>query len=141
MAVHANEGGRPPGSRDAPFTTEIVVPAELVARSRPSGHSVPITRMKEQLQRPDPYSNMSVAALLTMVLLLAVSIGFYAIDAVRAAGYRLPYWLAGAGVLMALAALVRFAFRQGLQVKAGSGADLAEGGGIDSSGSSHDGGH
>jgi hypothetical protein len=136
-----NEKNRQPGSPDALFATEIVVPADLVARSRPSGHSVPITRMRQKVKRAHPYRNLINALLLTLVFLFVMSLSIYLIDAARAARHHVLYWLAGVGGLTAVAAFIRFAFRQGLQVKADNGVNLVEGGSIDSSYSSHDGGH
>jgi hypothetical protein len=141
VVFDGNEKSRQLGSQDALFTTEIVVPADLVARSRPSGHSVPITRMRQKVRRVHPYRNLINALLLTLVLLFVMSLAIYLIDAMRAARYYLLYWLVGVGGLMAVVVFIRFAFRRGLEVKADNGVNLAEGGSIDSSYSSHDGGH
>src|SRR5438105_8695061 len=77
---------------------QVFVPADLIARSRPSRHSVPIARMKRKLERVHPYRNVVVALLVALVALSAVTIAVYhSMDMGRAAGYRLTCSVVGIG--------------------------------------------
>jgi hypothetical protein len=68
----------------------VIVPAELVERSRPCGHSVPIIRMKQELQRSHPYRSLMVVSLICLGLVFAAIYAAYAqIQAQRGAGYQL----------------------------------------------------
>jgi type II secretory pathway component PulF len=97
--------------------------------------------MRQKPKRAHPYRNLINALLLTLVFLFAMSFAIYLIDAARAARYHFLYRLVGVGGVIAVAVFIRFAFRVELQVKADNGVNLAEGGTIDSSHSSHDSGH
>lgn len=69
---------------------EIIVPAELVAPSRPARHSVPLARAKQKLRRSHPYRLVVVAALLTLALGLCMVFAInYVVEAGHVAGYRL----------------------------------------------------
>ena len=48
----------------------ILVPAEVVARSRPSRHSVPLIAEKYERERPHPFRNLAVMLLIGLVPLL-----------------------------------------------------------------------
>jgi hypothetical protein len=77
---------------------QIVVPAALVARSRPSGHSVPITHAKHKLKRSHPYRNMMTPCLVAVVALIGLTIAVdYSVEAGRAAGYQLVCPVVGGG--------------------------------------------
>jgi len=65
-----------------------VVPAEVIARSQPSGHSVPIVRGTQKSKRAHPYRNLVMASLVSLFGMgIAV---YYSIEAGRGAGSRLP---------------------------------------------------
>jgi hypothetical protein len=69
---------------------EIIVPAELIARSRPTWHSVPLARAKQKLRRSHPYRLVVVAALLTLALGLCMVFAInYVVEAGHVAGYHL----------------------------------------------------
>jgi hypothetical protein len=77
---------------------QIVVPAALVARSRPSRHSVPITHAKHKLRRIHPYRNMITPCLVAVVALIGLVMAVdYSVEAGRAAGYQLACPLVGGG--------------------------------------------
>jgi hypothetical protein len=68
----------------------VIVPAELVERSRPCGHSVPIIRMKQKLQRLHPYRSLMVVSLICLGMVFAAILAVYdQIQAQRDAGYQL----------------------------------------------------
>lgn len=77
---------------------QIIVPAELVARSHPTGHSVPIVREKRKLLRPHPYRLVAMALVTTLVLGLGV-VGtvYYAVEVGQGAGYHLACPIVGTG--------------------------------------------
>ena len=76
---------------------QFTVPAELVARSRPAGHSVPIVRARQKLRRSHPYRLGVAALLLTLVLVLGMLGGvYYVLEAGSAAGYHLVCTTVGA---------------------------------------------
>jgi hypothetical protein len=74
--------------------TEIVVPADLVARSRPAGHSVPIIRAKRESRRAPWCRNLVIASVVAPVVALAVLAGlsmliYHSFEPKREAGYHL----------------------------------------------------
>jgi hypothetical protein len=77
---------------------QIAVPADLIARSRPCGHSVPIVVRRQKLARPHPWRNIAVAGLVAAVavfgLVMAVDIWMQAHEA---AGYHLACSIEGFG--------------------------------------------
>jgi hypothetical protein len=76
---------------------QFIVPAELVARSRPAGHSVPIVRARQKLRRSHPYRLVVGALLLTLVLVLGMVGGvYYVLETGSAAGYHLVCTTVGA---------------------------------------------
>jgi hypothetical protein len=76
----------------------IVVPADLVARSRPSGHSVPIVHTRQKLKRAHPYRNLVVASSVVLVALFGQIIAVYcSIEAGRNAGHHLVCPVVGGG--------------------------------------------
>jgi hypothetical protein len=77
---------------------QIIVPAEIVARSRPSGHSVPIVGAKRKLTRTHPYRLVVGALLLSLVLGLGlVGVIYYAVEEGNLAGYHLVCATTGTG--------------------------------------------
>jgi hypothetical protein len=56
---------------------QIVVPADVVARSHPSGHSVPIVRIKRKLERAHPYRNLVIVLLVSQVALFGFIFAVY----------------------------------------------------------------
>ncbi len=77
--------------------SRIVVPADVVARSHPSGHSVPIIAMKPKPRRAHPYRTVGVLVLLAVLALIGLGVaGHYGIEAQREAGYRLTCEVSGA---------------------------------------------
>jgi hypothetical protein len=78
--------------------TEIVVPADVVARSHPSGHSVPIIGKRRKLIRAHPYRNLVIISLVSLAALIGVCfIVYVAIEEHRAAGYHLACSTVGVG--------------------------------------------
>jgi hypothetical protein len=78
--------------------TQIIVPAKLIARSLPSGHSVPIIRIRRKLERARPFRNLVVVSLLSLVALFGVGILiYYSVEAERAAGNHLICSAVGVG--------------------------------------------
>jgi hypothetical protein len=69
---------------------EVVVPPDLVARSRPMGHSVPIVRTRQKRSRTHPYRNLAIPVLIAVVsvfgLILAVD---FSVATGQDAGYHL----------------------------------------------------
>jgi hypothetical protein len=77
---------------------QIVVPADLVARSRPSGHSVPLTHAKHKLKRSRAYRNMIAACLAALVAMFGLIVAIdYSVEAGRDAGYQLVCPVLGSG--------------------------------------------
>ncbi len=79
---------------DEKIAPEIVVPADLVARSHPTGHSVPIIRTKRQRKRAPSYRNLIIASVLASLVagavLFVMSMRIYqSFEPEREAGYHL----------------------------------------------------
>ena len=69
---------------------EIVVPDELVTRSRPTGHSVPIIRKRRHRSRPHPCRNLAIACLVALTSMFGlVLVVKSSVAAGQAAGYHL----------------------------------------------------
>jgi F0F1-type ATP synthase membrane subunit c/vacuolar-type H+-ATPase subunit K len=51
---------------------QIAVPAALIARSHPCGHSVPIVARRHKLARPHPWRNIAVAGLVAVVAVIGL---------------------------------------------------------------------
>ena len=78
--------------------TQIIVPAKLIARSLPSGHSVPIIRMRRLLKRAHPVRNLVILCLFLLFALFGVgTMIYYSMEAGRAAGYHLACSETGVG--------------------------------------------
>jgi hypothetical protein len=76
------------------FPHQIVVPADVVARSRPTGHSVPIIRPHRKLKRSPPIRKLiivsAVTSLVALAVLFSLSMRIYSsYEPLRAAGYHL----------------------------------------------------
>jgi hypothetical protein len=83
--VRPADPGAPIGS-----SSRIVVPPELVARSRPSRHSVPIIRARQKRHRAHPLRNLITLGLVSLVCLAAtIFVVYSAMEAKRDAGYQL----------------------------------------------------
>jgi len=73
---------------------EIVVPADVVARSHPTGHSVPIVQAKRKRKHAPSYRNLIIASVLASLvaaaLLFVMSMQVYqSFEPQREAGYHL----------------------------------------------------
>jgi hypothetical protein len=69
---------------------QIIVPADLVTRSRPSGHSVPLVRKREKLNNRYPYRYLVIGLLVSLIATAATGAAFYYSDKMhRDAGYHL----------------------------------------------------
>jgi hypothetical protein len=72
--------------------SQIIVPANLVTQSRPSGHSVPLIRKrkKSNSRYRYPYRYLITALLVSVVAIAATATAFYYSDKMqRDAGYHL----------------------------------------------------
>jgi hypothetical protein len=79
-------------------TDVIAVPAEIVARSRPAGRSVPLVAKRRQRERPHPFRNLAMALLMALVPLIALILaGYYFDNAELSAGYHLDCSVTGQG--------------------------------------------
>lgn len=77
---------------------QILVPADLVKRSRPSRHSVPIAHAKHKLKRSHPYRDMITPCLVAVVALIGLIVAVdYSVETGRAAGYHLVCPVVGSG--------------------------------------------
>lgn len=76
----------------------ILVPAEIVGRSRPSSHSVPIVRAREKVRRARPIRNVVVAVLAALLAMAGVfAATYYSVETGREAGYKLVCSTIGLG--------------------------------------------
>lgn len=78
--------------------TRIVVAADVAARSRPSGHTVPRVRTPGRTERARPDRSLIVLCVLSVMALAGVGVaGYYSYAAGRAAGYHLVCQTVGVG--------------------------------------------
>ncbi|HEY6255949.1 MAG TPA: hypothetical protein VIY51_09175 [Xanthobacteraceae bacterium] len=83
---------------------QIVVPADLVARSHPAGHSVPLVCTKRKFKRAHPYRILALALLVSLVALMGLTVAVdHALEAGRDAGYHLVCTADGSGARAHLA--------------------------------------
>src|SRR5579871_3833051 len=76
----------------------IFVPAEIVGRSRPSSHSVPIVGPRRKIRRQHLVRNLVAAGLVSAVALAGVlAATYYSIEAEQDAGYKLVCSTVGFG--------------------------------------------
>jgi hypothetical protein len=76
----------------------ILVPVEIVARSHPSSHSVPIIRARATIRRPHVVRNLVIAVLASQLALAGVfAATYYSIQAGEEAGYKLACVTVGLG--------------------------------------------
>ncbi len=69
---------------------QIVVSADLVARSHPSGHSVPLLRKRERSKNRYPHLYLMIGVLVSLIATAATGTAFYYSDKMhRDAGYHL----------------------------------------------------
>jgi hypothetical protein len=69
---------------------QIIVPADLVARSQPSGHSVPLLRKREKLGSRFPYRNLAIGLLVALIATAGTGAAlYYSYKMERDAGYQL----------------------------------------------------
>jgi hypothetical protein len=69
---------------------EIIVPADLVARSQPSGHSVPLLRKRKTLESRFPYRNLVIGFLVALIATAGTGAAlYYSYKMERDAGYQL----------------------------------------------------
>jgi hypothetical protein len=83
--IRPADPGAPIGS-----SSRVVVPPDLVARSRPSRHSVPIIRAKRERKHPQSLRNFVIIGLVSLACLAGtIFVVYSAIEAHRHAGYQL----------------------------------------------------
>jgi hypothetical protein len=78
--------------RGAPMReiSRIIVPADLVAQSQPSGHSVPLLRKRERLESRFPYRNLVIGLLVALIATAGTGAAlYYSYKTERDAGYQL----------------------------------------------------
>jgi hypothetical protein len=78
--------------RGAPMReiSRIIVPADLVARSQPSGHSVPLLRKREKAETGFPYRNLVIGLLVALIATAGSGAAlYYSYEMERDAGYQL----------------------------------------------------
>jgi hypothetical protein len=69
---------------------QIVVPADLVTRSQPSGHSVPLLRKREKAENRFPYRNLMIGLLVALIATAGTGAAlYYSYKMERDAGYQL----------------------------------------------------
>ena len=69
---------------------QIIVPADLVTRSQPSGHSVPLVRKTEKLETRFPYRNLVIGLLVALIATAGTGAAlYYSYKMERNAGYQL----------------------------------------------------
>src|SRR5689334_1285821 len=69
---------------------EVVVPPDLVARSRPMGHSVPIVRTRRKRIRAHPYRNLAIPVVIALVSLFGLVLAVdFSVATGQNAGYHL----------------------------------------------------
>jgi hypothetical protein len=69
---------------------QIIVPADVVARSQPSGHSVPLFRKRERLESRFPYRNLVIGLLVALIATAGTGAAlYYSYKMERNAGYQL----------------------------------------------------
>jgi hypothetical protein len=69
---------------------QIIVPADLVARSQPSGHSVPLFRKRGRLESRFPYRNLVIGLLVALIATAGTGAALYrSYQMERDAGYQL----------------------------------------------------
>jgi hypothetical protein len=79
-------------------SAQIEVPADLVARSRPSSHSVPIVRIRERTKRPRVARNLVLAVLASQLAFSGIFVAtYYSMEAGQRAGYKLVCATVGFG--------------------------------------------
>jgi hypothetical protein len=82
-------------------TTSIEVPADVIARSRPSGHSVPLARARSKVVRKHPFRNLAVAFLIAFIPLMGIgTLIYYSAVEQRNAGNHLVCFTEGTGRFM-----------------------------------------
>ena len=90
IAREAANSAAPEPSTKLDGTVSVLVPADVIARSRPSGHSVPIARARQRIERRHPLRNVAVALLIALVPLLGLgALIYYSMDAQQRAGLHL----------------------------------------------------
>ncbi len=81
-------------------TTSIEVPADVVARSRPSRHSVPLASAKHKVARTHPFRNLAVAFLIALVPLMGLGVlTYYSAAEELSAGNHMVCVIGGTGRL------------------------------------------
>jgi hypothetical protein len=79
-------------------SAQIEVPADLVARSRPSSHSVPIVRIRKRTKRPHVARNVVLAVLASQLAFFGIFVAAdYSMEAGQRAGYKLVCATVGFG--------------------------------------------
>jgi hypothetical protein len=79
----------------------IEVPADVVARSRPSRHSVPLAHARHKVARTHPFRNLAVAFLIALVPLIGIGVLiYYSAAEERSAGNHVVCVTEGVGRFM-----------------------------------------
>jgi hypothetical protein len=69
---------------------QIIVPADLVTLSQPSGHSVPLLRKREKVDSRFPYRNLVIGLLVALIATAGTgAVLYYSYKMERDAGYQL----------------------------------------------------
>jgi hypothetical protein len=69
---------------------QIIIPADIVLRSHPSGHSVPLVRKREELKNRRPYRNLMIGLLVALIATAGTGMAlYYSYKMERDAGYQL----------------------------------------------------
>jgi hypothetical protein len=69
---------------------QITVPADVVLRSHPSGHSVPLVRKREERKNRHPYRNLMIGLLVALIATAVTGMAlYYSYKMERDAGYQI----------------------------------------------------